>query len=271
MNQKILLYLRVILLAFLLPGMASAQDEADLITDRPDQTESAEVVPLYTLQVETGVVLEWQEKGEYSFIINADYGGTLLRFGFHRILEARLGTGISQIRSKAPGMVMNELHGMAPLVLGLKAKVLVGNGLIPDLALIASYQVPGTGHEEFASEKLVQTYLAAFAHTLTENAGLGYNLGFEHDAFDKKSAFFYSAVIGFSAGEKMGLFLETYGSKSWFGGDPQTIIPWDSRADAGLTYLVLPNLQLDLSGGIGLSEFAPKGFISTGFSWRIPK
>ena len=248
-----------------------AQDEADLVTDRPDQTESAEVVPLYTLQIETGVVLEWQDKGEDMYVINSDYGGTLLRFGFHRILEARLGTGFMQTRSKLTGMEPDELHGLAPLELGVKAKILKENGLIPDVAIIASYQVPNTGHEEFSSPKLVQTYIAAFAHTLTDKAGFGYNVGLEHDAAEGKSAFFYSVVIGFSAGEKTGIFLEAYGNKSWIGGAQQTIIPWDSRLDAGMTLLVLPNLQLDLSGGIGLSVNSPKGFISAGFSWRIPR
>ena len=269
MKQKILTDIPVYLLISMLTVVVSAQDEAELVTDRPDQTESAEVVPLYTLQVETGLVLEWQEKGEYSYIINTDYGGTLLRFGFHRILEARLGTGLVQTRSKAPGMEQDELHGMAPLVLGLKAKILKENGLIPDVAVIASYQIPGTGKEEYSSDNLVQTYMAAFAHTLSGKVGLGFNAGLEYESGSRQKTFIYSAVIGFSAGEKTGMFLETYGHKTWI--QEHNIVPWDTRADAGLTYLVFPNLQLDLSGGIGLSEFAPKGFIGAGFSWRIPR
>lgn len=41
------------------PGQA----RQDLVTDRPGPTESAEVVPLFTLQVETGISHEWVEKG----------------------------------------------------------------------------------------------------------------------------------------------------------------------------------------------------------------
>ena len=251
--------------------IAYAQDQADLVTDRPDQTESADVVPLYTLQIETGVFHEWEDKIEDGYIINADYGGTLLRFGFHRILEARLGTGISQTRDKLPDMEPLEQHGMAPIVLGMKAKILSEDGLIPDLALIASYQIPGTGHEAFSSETLIQTYLAAFAHTLTANLGLGYNLGLEHGPESKMNTLIYSLVLGFSAGDNLGIFLETYGSKIWMGRSQNVFIPLDARVDAGITYLIRPNLQLDLSAGKGLSINSPKGFISTGVSWRIPR
>lgn len=44
----------------------------------------------------------------------------------------------------------------------------------------------------------------------------------------------------------------------------------DLRADFGFTYLVRPNLQLDLSSGLGFSKISPDFFISTGLSWRIP-
>jgi len=72
-------------------------------------------------------------------------------------------------------------------------------------------------------------------------------------------------VLGISHGEKLGSYWEIYGWK----------MAWqekkDVRADAGLTYLVKPNLQLDFSGGIGISDISPDFFINLGFSWRIPE
>ena len=248
----------------------SGNEIPDLITDRPDQTESAEVVPLFTLQVETGIFHEWVEKGMDTYIINTDFGGTLLRFGFHRILEARLGTGVKQTRAKVPGAEQDELHGMAPLSLGLKAKLLRERGFIPDLAFIAGYRIPDTGHPKYASGHLGQTYVLAFAHTLPGDAGLGYNLGFEQEGPELK-IFTYSLVLGFAATEKTGLFLETYGNSTWLrDNDVWYRRPWDARVDAGLTFLVRSNFQLDISGGLGISDIAPRGFISGGFSWRIP-
>ena len=166
-------------------------------------------------------------------------------------------------------LIIREILAVNPVL-----SVLINSVEVEKSVIIFGHPIAidsNTGNEKYSSDKLVQTYLAAISHSLGDNAGLGCNMGLEHEAMDRKNSFFYTAVIGFSAGEKMGMFLEGYGKKSWFGGAPQTIIPWDIRMDAGMTFLVLPNMQLDLSGGVGLSEFSPKGFISTGISWRIPR
>jgi hypothetical protein len=40
--------------------------------------------------------------------------------------------------------------------------------------------------------------------------------------------------------------------------------------DAGFTFLVLPNLQLDVSGGVGLNNNAMDNFLSFGLTYRLP-
>ena len=40
----------------------------------------------------------------------------------------------------------------------------------------------------------------------------------------------------------------------------------DHRFDAGLTYLINHNSQLDISGGFGITPNAPKYFLSAGYS-----
>ena len=71
--------------------LCEAQDKApELITDRPDQTESSSVVPLKSLQIETGFVLENDETDntrQKSFAYNT----TLLRYGLFDNMELRLG------------------------------------------------------------------------------------------------------------------------------------------------------------------------------------
>lgn len=56
--------------------------------------------------------------------------------------------------------------------------------------------------------------------------------------------------------------------------EPYGLIPNRDEAihllDAGVIYLILPNFQADISGGIGINELAIDNFISLGFSYRIP-
>jgi hypothetical protein len=42
------------------------------------------------------------------------------------------------------------------------------------------------------------------------------------------------------------------------------------RADAGLTYLIGNNFQLDFSAGQGITDNAPERFVAFGFSYRFP-
>jgi hypothetical protein len=41
--------------------------------------------------------------------------------------------------------------------------------------------------------------------------------------------------------------------------------------DAGIAYLVSQNFQLDISGGIGITDISPDFFLEIGFSWRLPQ
>ncbi len=74
----------------------------------------------------------------------------------------------------------------------------------------------------------------------------------------------YSWVLGIAITDKLGLFLETYGIFTKEEND-------DNRYDGGLTYLILPNLQLDVSGGFGLAEVSPDYFVSCGLSVLFAK
>lgn len=62
--------------------------------------------------------------------------------------------------------------------------------------------------------------------------------------------------------EKIGCYTELYG-----------FIPVekkvDHRFDCGLTYLINNDLMTDISGGFGLTENAPKNYISIGLSYRF--
>jgi hypothetical protein len=101
------------------------------------------------------------------------------------------------------------------------------------------------------------------SHTISERLSLGYNLGAEWNGDTPVPSYYYSIVFGMDVAKKAGAFLEFFG-----------LIPEEDSGthliDAGLTYLIRPNLQLDTSGGIGLNEEATDFFINFGISYRLP-
>jgi len=70
--------------------------------------------------------------------------------------------------------------------------------------------------------------------------------------------------MGIGLTRSLGIFVEAFGLLA-------TERENEHLVDAGFTWLVLPNLQLDFSGGLGLNEAASDYFISAGLSYRIPR
>jgi len=256
--------LLILLMGLFIFSVARGQEDLPLITDRPDQTESSSVVPQWRLQIETGASHEWVETGSDVYEQNTNYGSTLLRFGVLKFLELRLGTDMLNHHSKLPTGAAHDEFGMSPIGFGFKAALMQENGWRPEMAFITGWQVPKTGRESFASEKWQHSYIMAISYTLSERWGFGYNLGWEFEGAFEVNRFIYSLALGYTLAEKWGIFMESYTNKTGKN-------PFDVRADAGVTWLVVPNFQLDLSGGLGITKISPIGFISAGLSWRIPR
>ncbi len=254
-------FLSVIL--FLFSILSRAQEEfPEMVTDRPDQTESSSVVPLKTLQIETGFIFESDNSNsmkENSFNFNT----TLLRFGLLERMELRLGFAYLAVQENVNTDSVQTNKGFAPLYTGFKILITEENGCIPEIAFLGGLVLPFAAKTEFKAPHAAPVMRFAFSHTLSEKFGLGYNLGAEWYGETAVPDYYYSVALGYSITPKIGTFIESFG-----------LIPEEGKArhlaDAGFTFLVLHNLQLDVSGGLGLNKIASDGFISFGLSYRIP-
>ncbi len=243
---------------------AKAQNEIpELITDRPDQTESSTVVPHKSMQIETGFVMENNETGfieQKSFAYNT----TLLRYGLLENFELRLGMEyLEEIVSIKNTDTTNTYSGLSPIYAGFKIKIADEDGWKPEIAFLGGLVLPFTAHNDFKPEYSAANMRFSFAHTLSDRFSIGYNLGAEWDGETAVPAYFYSAALGIGLTDNLGGFVEGYGLISEVS-DSEHLI------DAGFTYLLLPNFQLDLSGGIGLNENAVDNFLSFGLTYRLP-
>lgn len=254
--------IKLIVLFTLATLVAKAQDTIpELITDRPDQTESAAVVPLGALQLETGFIVEVDEN-EYFDLKNTTYNTTLLRYGLFENFELRMGLAYIEQEYTGYGTIIHS--GLTPLYTGFKIKISEERGWMPEMAFLGSLTLPVTAADEYKPDNAAPAMRFAFAHTLSEHFSLGYNLGAEWSGESALPYYYYSMALGMSFGERTGMFVETYG----YIPEGEEILP---MLDAGLTYLLRHNLQFDISGGIGLKEDVPDYFVSAGLSLRIPR
>ncbi len=152
------------------------------------------------------------------------------------------------------------------------AKLYVGEeqGWIPEVALLGGVSLP-VGREEFSSGRADPAFRVCLSHTLSERVSFGYNLGasWESDleaSSDRFSLLNYTAALGIGLSEQAGVFVELFGD-----------VPIDvdevaaHSFDGGITYLLRENVQLDVVGGVGISDGADDWFVGLGISLRFPR
>lgn len=273
---RVLLVVPILLTALLAPGPLLAQDvppeePGELVTDRPDQTESASVVAPGFFQLETGVLFT-REDADGQEIDVLEGPGTLARIGLGNRTELRLAwAGLVEVDAKG------ELDGVADAELGGKVILRTGADGGPEVAFLTGVSLP-VGDDELTSDRYDPSFRLSVAHDLSDRVSLGYNLGMawsseataEEDGGEAVretfSRFVYTAALGFALGERLGAFAEVFGEEPVDAPGSSAV-----SVDGGFTYLVRPNLQLDLFGGAGLTDDAADWFVGTGLSVRWPR
>ncbi|MBN2280521.1 MAG: transporter [Candidatus Marinimicrobia bacterium] len=233
----------------------------DMVTDRPDQTESSITVPNGWIQIETGTLKEKDSPQKRLEFTNIVYNTTLLRYGLFDKTEMRFGWEYLN-EYILSGDMEADATGIAPLVVGFKTQISEENGWVPELAFLGHLTIPNVGKDEFQTDYLTPEFRFAGTKTLNENFTAAINLGGEWVDAIPNTNIFYSFVIGMGVNDKISAFAEIYGYVI------KDFNP-DHRFDTGFTYLINNNFQIDLSAGIGINDKAPDYFISGGLSFRL--
>lgn len=227
-----------------------SQINAQIITDRPDQTESSSTVGLGNLQIETGILIGFEgESGSSVQQILAPT--TLFRYGITKGIELRL---LNQFETLKFGD--KTVRGMSDFEIGTKIQLLQKEGLNTEIALLSHLIVP-TGTTELTNDKLGTINKLSISHGINDNIDFGYNVGYNHFG-EGKGDLTYSIALGIGVNDKVGIYIEPYGDILEF----EKLM---ASFDTGCTYLVNDNLQLDFSFGMGLNH--RMNYLSFGLSW----
>jgi hypothetical protein len=224
-------------------------------TDRPDQTESVNTVPRNYFQAEFGFNKENLSGRNYDLI----YPTTLLKYGLNKF-EFRFE---AVLRSSYEHLIPNPkwTSGVDPVVIGCKIALWEQKNILPKTSLIAGTGIPILSSRSFKADHLAPLFRFTMQNSLTDNIALGYNLGAEWDGYSSIPVWIYTFAPGFDLGEKFYFYIEAFGfiqKKE----KPQHNI------DAGLAYYISNDVKVDVSGGFGISEEAPKSYVAVGFSFR---
>ena len=251
-----------------------AQEDTDktsldnaLITDRPDATESPNTVGQGVIQIETGgFYTSFEDMIEGNTVKEEvlGYNTTLVRIGVLDNVELRLGWNFEEGRTTVNGTrLMDVTSGFSPLLAGAKINITQENGWLPTIGLLGHLYLPVSAGEDYKPDTTGADFRFSFAHTLSENSSLSYNLGAQWGDDSPEAAYVYTLSYGLSISDRFGLYAELYGD-----------LPENNSAnhfwDAGVTYLVCADLQLDATVGTSITE-GQDLLLSAGFSYRFKK
>lgn len=277
--MKILIIVSFVLIGSITNAQKIDQKIEDIVTDRPDQTESPVTLPKGFIQVELGGTFE----GDRMTLVpngpnivkrkieSISAPSVLLRYGISNNVELRLGGEFISEKHKLEqttilpgGTSENTESGLAPITLGTKIKMFEEDCARPEMAFLFSLGIPFDTDGPFQSKYVSSEFRLAAAHTLSERFSLSYNLGGTWDGNLPDRTGIYTLAFGAGLTSRLSAFAEIYGFLT------QGETP-DHRLDGGFTYLFAKNVQADLSGGIGITEKSPDFFVGAGVSFRLPK
>ena len=255
-------YIAIVALLLIVSVKNYSQTLDAIVPDRPGQTNPPNIVPVGIVQLETGFSRE-SSKIDDILTTNFLYNTSLLRIGILENCEIRLIFEYAGTKIDSPAQ-SSTINGFNPISIGTKLAVCPEKGIIPQTSLNVSVGLPYFGRQEFRPAYLAPSFAFLMQNTLSDRYSLGYNLGLQWDGNQPNATAVYSISLSINVLENFGVFAEAYG----FSMEKSLS---DYRSDFGCTYLMTNNLQLDISGGVGLNSIAPDSFIAFGLAWRIGK
>ncbi|GEO06962.1 hypothetical protein AAE02nite_46260 [Adhaeribacter aerolatus] len=247
------------------PLFLFAQESEELNTDRPTRAQSPAVIPRGTLQIETG--FEFQKKhseaGDQKEYLDPT---TLIRIGILKKMELRLNADLKKERTEAlAGAESKNKLGFNDVMVGAKVQLYEGKGAIPQVSFLGNVTLP-VGDKEFRPPHAAPEGRLLFSSALSDKVELQYNLGYRkhRDHEEYRGEALYAVTGDLKLTDKLTYFAEIAGQKPHLG-------KAEHLADMGFLFKLLPNLQLDVIGALGLNEEAPDYFAGGGITWRIPR
>ena len=227
-------------------------------TDRPDQTESAVLVPRKWLQFESGIGKQQNKPGDIGF----QHPTLLSKYGLNKRIEFRLITTLATNHFYDGSQTRQRESGLEPVELGAKIALWEEKKLLPKTSLIFHFAIPKLASKKFRADKLAPNFRFTMQNSITDAIAIGYNLGAEWDGYNDEATWIYTFAPGFSIGKKWYGYVEAFGFIS-------RLREPEHSLDAGIAWYATPDLKLDLSSGFGISNAAPDWYVAFGWSVRF--
>ena len=241
-------------------GCASATASREpMTTDRPDFTESTSTMAPGDVQAEGGYTFARAASEKTSTI-----GELLVRIGLTQRAELRVEPG-SVLRVSSPtGTQSGREDGELGAKVRLHAVPDDHPSLVPAVSLLVASSIP-TGTDAFREKHSQPEVKLASEWTLTHRLGVATNFDVARPVADARryTELAASASFGLELSSRFAAFAELFGFAPQIEGAKHT-----RYFDTGISATIMPTLQIDFRGGVGLNGTAPDYFVGAGLAHR---
>ena len=212
-------------------SLAVAQNDENLNTDRPDQSEGVYTLPKGQFQIENGLVFSKEESSD----------NLMLRYGLITNTELRLEADFDL-----------RTPDFSSTTFSIKQRLYESEQrYIPSVGLISYGQYSKTDAKTYTFDACL-----AFESSLTDQLSLAYSAR-SSEQFKNLDV---TAQVNYAPNNKLWSFVEYYASYNGMRAPEHNI-------NAGFAYLLKPNFQIDLSGGRTLWQPEPQYFVGVGIGY----
>ena len=229
----------IIILFLFFRLISSAQKESPIVTDRPDQSDGGYVLPKSLVQLENGILFN------YEGVIN----NFMMRYGWSRNSEIRMALDFGKINSQ---------FSLLPVQFSIKQKLLNQKGTLPTITLIGYLSLGHLASKNVYDPKTERSLLLAFQHELSDKMGIECNFGSQSFKNDLRFTFLYS----FKVLNNVTAFIEYFS-------DYEKSIKTYHNADIGILFTVTNDFHVDIGFGGALHSTYKSTFLTFGASHRF--
>lgn len=215
-----------------------AQTDAEINSDRPDQSDGTYIITKQKLQVENGI----------TFQKNTLVNNLMLRYGITKSTEARLLVDAGKIVTQ---------KGLLPVGISFKQRIIHEKKFLPAITLVGYYRLGKLATSDFKNSNHEYSLVLAFNHTLSNSFSVAYNLS----SGNLKSSINTTFLVSYAPIHKLTCFAE------YFSRFETHYLP-QQNIDAGILYHINNNFQLDLAFGAQLFN-NKNSYATTGFSYAF--
>lgn len=243
---------------------SSAPTVRDMVTDRPDTTESPITVPAGMFQVEMSF-FDYSRDGDAG-VREEDwiFGQINLKAGLAQDLDLQVIFDSYQQVKTSGGGASQRLSGFGDVTVRLKKNLWGNDGGRSAGGLIPYVSVP-TG-TEVSADVWGGGLIVPVSYSITDRVSIGVmgqvDIAHDEETNGQDLEWIHSASLGIGLTEDLGMYLELVGIA---GNDTN----YQALFDTGLTLAVTDNLMFDVGVRIGLNRPAPDFGVFSGMSFRF--